>query len=167
MWALILDEVAVMREIERKFLLVDTTFLAGERGTRIAQGYLASTECATVRVRMTEGQAWLTIKGRSEGIARTELEYEIPPEHAQLVLEEMCISAIIDKTRYRVSHGGHVWEIDVFHGDNAGLVIAEIELRNENEPFECPSWLGVEVTQDPRYYNANLATHPFRAWRQD
>lgn len=156
-----------MQEIERKFLLNDTAFLAGRRGERISQGYLARTERATVRVRLGDERAWLTIKGRTRGISRHELEYEIPPEHARLVLEEMCISAIIDKTRYRVSHGGHVWEVDVFHGANAGLVVAEIELRHENEPFECPPWLGIEVTHDPRYRNVNLAMHPFGAWQKN
>lgn len=154
----------VMREIERKFLLSNTAFLAGQRGERMVQGYLARTDRTTVRVRLGDERAWLTIKGRAQGISRHELEYEIPPDHARLCLEEMCVGSLIDKTRYRVPHADHVWEIDVFHGDNAGLVVAEIELRSESEPFACPSWLGAEVTHDPRYYNANLVTHPFSAW---
>jgi len=153
-----------MREIERKFLVNTTVFLAGLQGERLTQGYLASTKRATVRVRTGDGRAWLTIKGRREGISRPELEYEIPLAHARFCLAELCGSALVDKTRYRVSHAGKLWEVDVFHGDNEGLVVAEIELAREDEPFECPPWLGAEVSADPRYYNASLAARPYRSW---
>ncbi len=151
-----IDGATTMREIERKFLLNDTAFLTGLRGERLAQGYLATTARATVRVRTGDGRAWLTVKGRTEGFSRHELEYEIPLAHAELCLAELCTGAVIDKTRFRVPYAGKVWEVDVFHGDNDGLVVAEIELLREDEPFECPPWLGAEVSGDPRYYNANL-----------
>ena len=151
-------------EIERKFLVADTGFLAGLEGERLTQGYIASTERATVRVRIGGSRAWLTLKGRSEGISRREFEYQVPLAHAQICIAELCTGPVIDKTRYRVAHNSHVWEVDVFHGDNAGLVLAEIELAREDECFECPPWLGREVSGDPRYYNANLASRPFRNW---
>ena len=151
-------------EIERKFLVADTAFLAGLAGERLQQGYIATTERATVRVRIGGEHAWLTLKGRSEGISRREFEYEIPPAHAAACIAELCSGPVIDKTRYRVPHGAHVWEVDVFHGDNDGLVIAEIELDRDDEVFECPPWLGAEVSGDPRYYNASLAKRPYRSW---
>jgi CYTH domain-containing protein len=151
-------------EIERKFLVADTAFLAGVAGERLQQGYIATTERATVRVRIGGERAWLTLKGRSEGISRREFEYEIPLAHAAACIEELCSGPVIDKTRYRVTHGAHVWEVDVFHGDNDGLVIAEIELARDDEVFECPAWLGAEVSGDPRYYNSSLARRPYRSW---
>jgi adenylate cyclase len=151
-------------EIERKFLVPDRRFLSGLEGERLTQGYIASTERATVRVRIGGTRAWLTLKGRTEGISRREFEYEIPLAHAEACIADLCTGPVIDKTRYRVAHNAHVWEVDVFHGDNEGLVLAEIELTREDECFECPSWLGAEVSGDPRYYNSNLARRPYRSW---
>jgi CYTH domain-containing protein len=108
----------------------------------------------------------LTIKGVTSGISRLEFEYEIPRADADRLLDDLCERPLIEKTRYRVSAGGVTWEIDEFHGDNAGLVVAEVELAREDQPFERPAWLGDEVSGDPRYFNANLVAHPFREWAE-
>ncbi|MBK5939173.1 CYTH domain-containing protein [Halochromatium roseum] len=152
-------------EIERKFLVCNDDWREQVLSeTHLMQGYLASTAALTVRVRLDGGQGRLTIKGATRGISRSEYEYPIPAEDAQAMLNELAETAIIDKVRHRVRCGEHVWEVDWFAGDNAGLVLAEIELAAENESFERPAWLGAEVSDDPRYYNANLARHPFKDW---
>jgi adenylate cyclase len=150
-------------EIERKFLVTDDTWRDGSPGVRIAQGYLSHDPERTVRVRLAGPDAWLTIKGITRGLTRAEFEYAIPPDEA-LALLALCLPAAIDKTRYRISHGNHVWEIDVFHGENDGLVIAEVELSDEAELPEIPPWAGAEVSADARYYNSNLARQPFSSW---
>ncbi len=152
-------------EIERKFLVRNDDWRKQLlSSTHLMQGYLASTPTLTVRVRLEGEQGRLTIKGATRGISRSEYEYPVPAGDAQLMLRELAETAIIDKTRHRVRCGAHVWEIDLFAGDNQGLVLAEIELGAEDEAFERPSWLGDEVSDDPRYYNANLARHPFKDW---
>lgn len=151
-------------EIERKFLVRDTAFLAGAAGTRLCQGYLSTRPEATVRVRIQDEQAWLTVKGRSSGATRSEFEYPIPTKDARAMLDEMCPDGRIEKTRYHIDVPPHIWEVDVFEGDNAGLVVAEIELDDENEDFQRPDWLGEEVTHDERYFNSYLSCHPFREW---
>jgi CYTH domain-containing protein len=150
-------------EIERKFLVRDLSMLAGHPGVRLAQGYLSFDPDRTVRVRVSEDGAWLTIKGRGKGISRAEFEYAIPEEEARQLLE-FCTGSVVDKTRHRISHAGHLWEVDVFHGDNDGLVVAEVELDSEDEAVELPPWIGAEVSEDPRYFNAKLAREPFRDW---
>ncbi|WP_462328317.1 CYTH domain-containing protein [Thiohalocapsa halophila] len=152
-------------EIERKFLVHGDSWRdAVESETRIMQGYLANNQNATVRVRVAGEQAWLTIKGMMRGPSRSEYEYAIPSEDAVTMLDELAVSAPIDKVRYRVRWGAHVWDLDVFAGENQGLVMAEVELASEDEPFEMPDWAGREVTGDGRYYNVNLARHPYRHW---
>jgi adenylate cyclase len=152
-------------EIERKFLICDDSWRAqASPGVRLMQGYLASTPTVTVRARLEGEQGVLTLKGATHGIRRSEYEYPIPAEDAKAMLRELAQTGIIEKTRYRVPCGPQTWELDVFAGDNAGLVVAELELSHEDEPFERPSWLGAEVSDDPRYYNANLARHPFKHW---
>ena len=151
-------------EIERKFLVADTAFLAELQGERLVQGYIASSGRATVRVRRCGEQAWLTLKGRSVGISRNEFEYPIPLVDAECMLAELCAGPVISKTRYRVTCGDHLWEVDVFDGANTGLVVAEIELTREDEPFAMPEWLGAEVSADPRYSNSRLVEHPYRNW---
>ena len=153
-------------EIERKFLLRDTDFLKGLSGERICQGYLSDAVDATVRVRLIGNQGFLTIKGRSQGISRSEFEYPVPGADARQLLA-LCSAGRIDKIRYRVTHGNHLWEVDVFSGANQGLVIAEIELACEEEPFARPDWLGEEVSHDPRYFNSQLSRHPFSAWHPE
>jgi adenylate cyclase len=151
-------------EIERKFLVAGTRWKDGAVGRRLRQGYLSVEEQRTVRVRAVDDQAWLTIKGLARGYTRVEYEYPIPAADARELLEALCHQPIIDKTRYEIRHAGHLWEVDEFHGANAGLVVAEIELGSEQEPFERPPWLGAEVSDDPRYFNASLIRHPFRDW---
>ncbi|KAF0803027.1 hypothetical protein A6D6_03838 [Alcanivorax xiamenensis] len=149
-------------EIERKFRVRDSAFLDGRDGERLTQGYLSHDKRATVRVRIKGEQAWLTIKGETHGASRSEFEYPIPPDDARAMLDELCGEGVIDKTRYLVPHQGHTWEVDVFHGDNQGLIIAELELDHEDQPFPHPDWLGDEVTGDPRYYNSALSKTPYK-----
>lgn len=150
-------------EIERKFLVADDSWRDGSRGVRIAQGYLSQDPDRTVRVRLAGEKAWITIKGRTQGITRAEFEYAIPPADARELLG-LCLPSVIDKTRHEIRHGGHVWEVDVFHGGNDGLIVAEVELSDENETPEMPPWVGEEVSDDARYFNSHLATHPFTCW---
>ena len=150
-------------EIERKFLVQGTQW-RNDTGVRFSQGYLNRDKERTVRVRLAGRKAFLTIKGVTRGPSRTEFEYEIPMEDAEQLLK-LCDGPIIEKTRYRIVHQGATWEVDEFLGENAGLVIAEIELTSEDQPFSRPPWLGEEVTHDRRYYNSNLAGHPYSQWR--
>lgn len=150
-------------EIERKFLVTDDSWSDGTPGVKIAQGYLSKDPERTVRVRIAVGKAWLTLKGRTEGITRPEFEYAIPLDDAEALLE-MCLPSVIDKTRYRIPFNGYLWEIDVFHGDNSGLIIAEVELAAESIFPPLPPWVGAEVSSDSRYFNSCLATVPFKNW---
>jgi len=151
-------------EIERKFLVVDDGWkaAAGE-GVLCKQGYLDSGQGSTVRVRIMGEQAFLTIKGATTGITRSEFEYEIPVSDADELLV-LCGDAIVEKRRYFIKHSGNLWELDVFSGANAGLVMAEIELESERQPFVLPEWAGEDVSADPRYRNGSLARHPFTTW---
>jgi len=151
-------------EIERKFLVSDLSCVAGSEGLRIVQGYLSKDPERTVRVRLAGEQAWITIKGRSKGISRAEYEYPIPLEDAKDLLG-LCLPSVIDKTRHCIDFSGHVWEVDVFHGANEGLVVAEVELASENERPELPPWVDLEVSSDPRYFNSRLASAPYGAWK--
>ncbi len=151
-------------EIERKFRTKGVDFLANQEGERLTQGYLSHDPRATVRLRVQGDRAWLTIKGKTHGASRSEFEYPIPTADAHAMLDEMCPEGVIDKTRYRIKVGEHVWEVDEFHGDNQGLVVAEVELDSEDQPFERPPWLGEEVTGDPRYYNSALSRTPYGQW---
>ncbi len=150
-------------EIERKFLVRDDSWRDGTVGVRIAQGYLTRDMDRTVRVRIGGEKAWLTIKGRNEGITRQEFEYEIPLEDGRGLLA-LCLPGVIDKTRYAIPHAGHVWEVDEFHSDNQGLVVAEVELAAAEISPELPEWVGEEVSGDARYYNSSLGVMPFREW---
>ena len=151
-------------EIERKFLVTDESWRKGAVGVRIQQGYLSIEKARTVRVRRAGDQAFLTIKGAVTGVSRPEYEYAIPVTDAEELLATMCLRPQIEKIRYSVSRGAHVWEIDVFDRENAGLIVAEIELTHPDEAFERPAWLGNEVSADPRYFNSNLLAHPFSSW---
>ena len=152
------------REIERKFLVKDDGWRKGAVGKLYCQGYISRDEQRAVRVRIVEDQGFLTIKGRHNDLTRLEFEYEIPLTDARELLDTLCQPPLIEKTRYRVNYAGNIWEIDVFGGDNAGLIVAEIELSREDQPFELPSWAGREVTGDPRYLNTNLSKHPYLQW---
>ena len=150
-------------EIERKFLVRNTDFLEGLTGTEFKQGYL-NREGATVRVRIAGEQAFLTIKGKTEGISRMEFEYSIPKDEAETMLATLCALPAIEKTRYLINHANKCWEVDVFHGANQGLIVAEIELNSENENVPLPNWIGAEVSHEARYFNSQLASHPFCQW---
>lgn len=130
----------------------------------MSQGYLAGSERASVRVRIAGERAWLNIKGGGLVAARAEFEYEIPVADAREMLDNLCERPLIDKTRHWVTHAGSEWEIDEFHGDNEGLIVAELELDREDEEFAVPDWLGIEVTHLPRYYNVCLVKYPYREW---
>lgn len=151
-------------EIERKFLLKSDDWRAGARGEPFRQGYLSSHKDRTVRVRIAGETATLTIKGPPSGITRAEFEYPIPLADAAVMLDQLCEHPLIDKVRYVVEYAGTQWEIDEFMGENAGLVVAEVELEREDQAFVTPPWLGAEVTGDPRYQNSNLARAPYSTW---
>lgn len=155
------------KEIERKFLVRDTSYRqAAFAKSRIKQGYLSSAHGRTVRVRLRDDKAYLTIKGPSDasGVSRSEWEYEIPPTDAEAMLA-LCEPGMIDKERYLVRAGRHVFEVDEFHADNEGLTVAEVELSDPDEPYEHPSFLGEEVTGDVRYYNSYLTKSPYKTWK--
>jgi adenylate cyclase len=149
-------------EIERKFLVIGDDWRAAP-AQPYAQGYLNRDKQRTVRVRIVERQAWLTVKGANAGATRAEFEYPIPLADAEQLLA-LCDGPPVRKLRRVVVHAGATWEIDEFQGDNAGLVVAEIELTSEDAAFEAPPWLGAEVTHDARYFNSNLAAAPFSTW---
>ena len=153
------------QEIERKFLVCGNYKASAYKASRISQGYLCSDPARTVRVRLKDGKGFLTIKGAGDesGMSRFEWEKEISADDAKALLA-ICDPGVIDKTRHLVKVGGHTYEVDEFHGDNEGLTVAEIELSDEAEAFERPSWLGKEVTGDARYYNSALAKHPYKDW---
>jgi CYTH domain-containing protein len=154
------------REIERKFLLGNDNWRGLAPGTPYVQGYLADDERCCVRVRIRQNEAALCVKGAPDGLARSEYEYPIPVDDARELLETCARRPLIEKTRYRVEYRGMYWEIDEFSGANQGLVVAEIELQSEDQPFKKPAWIGREVSGDPRYYNAALARLPYSEWRK-
>ena len=140
--------------------------MRGEHSPRVQRtGRVTSTEERTVRVRTAEDKAFLTIKGLTVGATRAEYEYEIPFHEGKAMLDALGEKPLIEKKRYKIPAGGLTWEIDEFLGDNAGLIVTEVELKSEDQAFERPAWLGDEVTGDPRYYNANLIKKPFTRWR--
>jgi adenylate cyclase len=151
-------------EIERKFLVHGDAWKSLGVGTRMRQGYLSIDPERVVRVRVEGDVATLTIKGRSVGATRGEWEYAIPLAEAEELLTMLCLRPLVEKIRYRVEYEGMLWEVDQFLDDNDGLVVAEIELTTEDQVFVKPQWVGDEVTDDARYYNANLLRHPFSAW---
>jgi adenylate cyclase len=151
------------KEIERKYLVTGTQWKEAATGTLYRQGYLNSQKERVVRARTMGEKAALTIKGITVGATRLEFEYEIPLDDCNQLLE-LCEQPLIEKTRYKVEHGGLIWEIDEFHGVNDGLIVAECELESEDQAIDKPAWVGDEVTSDPRYYNSNLIANPFSTW---
>lgn len=154
------------KEIEKKFLIVNDDWRHLGKGEPYCQGYLNAEKGRTVRVRTINNRGILTIKGPSVGAARLEYEYDIPIEEAREMLNELCHKPLIEKTRYKIPYAGFTWEIDEFTGENEGLVFSEIELEYEGQQFERPSWVGKEVTDDSRYYNANLIKNPYSNWKE-
>lgn len=153
------------QEIERKFLVKGEYKSQAYQSVRIIQGYLSSVPERTVRIRVRNDEGFITIKGKSNdsGITRYEWQKEIPLDEARDLLR-LCEPGVIDKTRYLIRQGRHIFEVDEFYGENEGLTMAEIELKSEDETFEKPDWLGEEVTGDLRYYNAMLSHHPYTTW---
>ena len=151
-------------EIERKFLLAGDAWRSLGEPVLLRQGYLSSTRERVVRVRIEGGHAVLTIKGANVGAARGEWEYPIPLLDAAELLDGLCEQPLIEKYRRRIMYAGMVWEVDEILGANAGLVVAEIELESEDQGFDKPDWVGEEVSDDARYYNANLIRHPYSQW---
>jgi adenylate cyclase len=153
-------------EIERKFLTRSEAWRGrAVRSRQMRQGYLHREDNNAIRVRVCDGAAHINIKQTDDGIHRLEYEYDIPVDDAVEMLERLAIAPLIEKTRHEVKIGRHLWEIDEFHGDNQGLVVAEIELASADEPFERPAWLGAEVSDDRRYFNSNLILHPYKDWK--
>jgi adenylate cyclase len=151
-------------EIERRFLVQGNSWREGKEGMRYRQGYLSSDPDCTVRVRIAGTDGFLTIKGRTSGLSRLEFEYPIPPVDALEMLAQLCRGPQIEKDRYERHHCGHRWVVDVFFGRNHGLILAEIELTEPGQSVPLPDWVGPEVSTDPRYFNVNLARHPYSEW---
>lgn len=152
-------------EIERKFLVLsDAWRKQATRSAAYQQGYLNALNKCSVRVRIAGDRGYLNIKSATLGVKRDEFEYEIPLDDARHMLDNLCVGSIVEKVRYFVANGELTWEIDEFTGNNAGLVVAEIELNAVDQEFERPAWVGEEVSHDPRYYNLNLVTHPYKDW---
>jgi adenylate cyclase len=151
-------------EIERKFLTNDGVLPLLRGGVQYCQGYLTNTEKMSARVRITGDTGWLTVKGRRRGNVRPEYEYAIPLADAREMLDTLIAGPVVEKVRYKLEHAGALWEVDVFSGDNAGLIVAEIELESEHQRVELPPWAEEEVSDDPRYKNSNLAVNPFTSW---
>tara|TARA_B100001250_G_scaffold381162_1_gene373239 strand:- start:106 stop:570 length:465 start_codon:yes stop_codon:yes gene_type:complete len=151
-------------EIERKFLIKQKPFQMAKRSVKIRQGYILNEKAQVIRVREKGEEYFLTIKGNNVGISRLEYDFPITKEDAEELILHFCKTALISKTRHYVIHNGHTWEVDEFHGSNEGLIVAEIELEAEDESFDIPDWVGEEVTKDPKYYNMNLAMHPYTSW---
>lgn len=151
-------------EIERKFLVTGDAWKRAAVGVLYRQGYLSTDKARTVRVRIAGERAFITIKGMASGIARPEFEYEIPPDDAAAMLDGLCLKPLIEKRRYTLECKGMRWEVDEFLGENLGLVVAEVELDSADQAIEKPEWIGLEVTDDARYFNSSLIAHPFSQW---
>lgn len=152
------------KEIERKFLIDVTKLGKLPHGINIKQAYMPTTDQSVVRIRIADDKAYLTLKGKNLGATRSEFEYEIPVDDAETIMSELCCGPKIDKIRYPVNFSKHIWEIDVFNGDNKGLIVAEVELSSESEHIDIPAWVTTEVTGDAKYYNSNLLKKPFKDW---
>lgn len=151
-------------EIERKFLVNESLLPPLENGRYISQGYVETQGLTVVRARVKGEKGYLTIKGENKGVRRAEFEYEIPVEDAKEIINSLCGGRCVEKTRYEIQVAKHLWELDIFHGDNEGLIVAEVELSDENEEIELPDWVANEVSNEAKYFNANLLKHPFKHW---
>lgn len=152
-------------EIERKFLVLNDNWRENiDKYDYMVQGYMTNNEKSSIRIRTHGRTAKLNIKSKTIGIQRSEYEYSIPLNEAKEILDSLCYKPLIEKTRYYIKHVEHLWEIDVFEGENKGLIVSEIELSSPNESFSMPDWAGKEVSQDPRYYNTCLISNPYKNW---
>jgi CYTH domain-containing protein len=154
------------KEIERKFLVKPRNWRELGPGLQIRQGYLSTAIERTVRVRTYGDHGYVTIKGKTSGISRDEYEYEIPFADATEILDHLCLQSLIEKTRYRIPFKGHTFEVDEFTGANRGLTVAEVELKSADEKLELPDWIDRDISDDPRYFNSNLAQKPFTTWEK-
>jgi adenylate cyclase len=152
------------KEIERKFLVKSDAWKKAAKGIEYRQGYLSSVKERVVRVRTIEKKGFLTIKGITKGVSRSEFEYEISVEDANIMLDEICEKPLIEKKRYKITVGALVFEVDEFFGENEGLIVAEVELKDERQKVDLPDWIGAEVSGDSRYFNSNLIRHPYKKW---
>ena len=152
------------KEIERKFLIDVGLVVELNVGKRISQGYIGTNDKTVVRARIIGDEAFLTLKGEVKGFTCSEFEYQIPIDDAVNVIDELCSGGVVDKTRYEIMHENHTWEIDVFHGQNEGLVVAEVEVQSESESVSLPKWIVKEVTGDAKYFNVSLLTNPYSQW---
>ena len=152
----------VAKEIERKYLVNLDLWRPIGKGNFLRQGYLSEVKERVVRVRLADDKGFLTVKGMTEGFSRFEFEYEIPLNDAHQMLDTLCETPLIEKIRYDEEQEGMLWEIDVFLGENKGLVLAEVELKRETQQFSLPTWIDKEVSEDPRFFNVNLVKNPFR-----
>ncbi len=154
------------KEIERKYLVKGDDWRRLAKGVPYRQGYLSTVKERTVRVRTIGEKGYLTIKGVTVGATRSEYEYEIPVAEADEILTNLCEKPLIEKNRYKIVAGPVTWEIDEFFGDNQGLIVAEVELKDEGQKIDLPPWIGEEVTGKPEYFNSNLTKHPFTTWKK-
>jgi CYTH domain-containing protein len=153
-------------EIERKFLVKGDRWRSLGTGKLYRQGYIDTVKGIAVRVRVAGENGYLTIKGKTDGIAREEFEYPIPIEDAKIMLDTLCDRPLIEKIRYKIYLGNLIWEVDEFLGENQGLILAEVELNHENQTIEFPAWIDREVTGYRRYYNASLVKYPYQQWKE-
>jgi len=151
-------------EIERKFLVKNKKYRELADPVLYRQGFLSTNKRRVVRIRTVDNKAWLTVKSKVKNNVRKEFEYEIPFDDAQIMLNKVCKKPTIAKYRYKIELGGLTWEVDEFLTENKGLIIAEVELPTKEFPLEIPSWVGDEVSHDPKYYNSNLTKKPFSTW---
>jgi adenylate cyclase len=152
------------KEIEFKFLVTNDEWRNKAKGIKYKQGYLSTDPERVVRIRLDGNAGILTIKGKRKGPEADEFEYEIPKKDAEYMLDNLCLKPLIEKTRYKIEFEGNIWEVDEFHGVNEGLILAEIEVSSKDQKFQKPLWIGKDVTNDPRYRNANLVANPYSKW---
>ena len=153
-------------EIERKYLVNQSKLPPLTNGVKIVQGYISTSDETTVRIRLKGDQCFLTLKGQTDGISRLEFEYPIPAVDAKAMLSHLCQGPKVEKIRYEIAHAGLLWELDIFEGDNQGLIVAEVELENENTQIPLPTWVTEEVSAKAQYYNSNLLAHPYKKWNE-
>ena len=156
----------MVTEIERKYLVKTLDFLGDCKGKRLSQGYVYESEVCLARIRLSNENAWFTLKGKTSGLERDEFEYQIPLEDARQILKKFCKVRIVYKTRYEYVYDDICWDIDVFHGENEGLCLAEVELERADQTFIIPTWLDKEVSYDARYFSSQLARNPYKNWSE-
>lgn len=155
------------KEIERKFLIINDNWKAlPSQSEKYIQGYFVTNEKCSIRVRIADDTASINIKSATLGVTRSEYDYPVPVSDAREMLKNLCVHPLIEKIRHKIKYDNHTWEIDVFSGENEGLIVAEIELASIDEPFSKPDWVGEEVSDDPRYYNVCLIEHPYKTWKK-